>query len=597
MIEWVPPGLILILGALLIPFLKGKIRQGYMLLLPIVAFTSLLSMSEGTGFVTSFLGYDLVFGKVDKLSLAFGYVFVIMTFIGILYALHVKNKGEHFSAVLYAGSALGVVFSGDFLTLFVFWELMAFSSVFLIWYGGNKKSYDAGFRYLLVHVFGGLVLLAGIIMRLVNTGSIEFGHIEFGSLDSYLILIGFMINAAVPPLHAWLSDAYPEASITGAVFLSAFTTKTAVYVLLRSFSGVEILIWFGAIMAVFGVVYAVLENDIRRLLAYHIISQVGYMVAGVGMGTLLAVNGSVAHAFSHILYKGLLFMGAGAVIHMTGRRKLTELGGLYRTMPLTLGLYMIGAFAISAFPLFSGFVSKSMVVSAAAHEHLAVIWLMLTLASAGTFLHTGLKLPYFTFFAKDTGIKAKEPPVNMLLAMGLAAFLNILIGVYPAVLYNILPNPVDYIPYTPEHVVWSLQILLFTALGFFLLLNKLGGEPTISVDTDWFYRKGSKVFMWFVEKPLSTAAQVPVNIFQRVADYLIWLGKNPTRALLLYAGSAVFKMFGRFPGLPPHASEKLLDEAWKNYPGEPVIKSPIGDSVILVLMFMAVYAIYYSIVA
>lgn len=597
MIEWVPPGLILILGALLIPFLKGKIRQGYMLLLPIVAFTSLLSMSEGTGFVTSFLGYDLVFGKVDKLSLAFGYVFVIMTFIGILYALHVKNKGEHFSAVLYAGSALGVVFSGDFLTLFVFWELMAFSSVFLIWYGGNKKSYDAGFRYLLVHVFGGLVLLAGIIMRLVNTGSIEFGHIEFGSLDSYLILIGFMINAAVPPLHAWLSDAYPEASITGAVFLSAFTTKTAVYVLLRSFSGVEILIWFGAIMAVFGVVYAVLENDIRRLLAYHIISQVGYMVAGVGMGTLLAVNGSVAHAFSHILYKGLLFMGAGAVIHMTGRRKLTELGGLYRTMPLTLGLYMIGAFAISAFPLFSGFVSKSMVVSAAAHEHLAVIWLMLTLASAGTFLHTGLKLPYFTFFAKDTGIKAKEPPVNMLLAMGLAAFLNILIGVYPAVLYNILPNPVDYIPYTPEHVVWSLQILLFTALGFFLLLNKLGGEPTISVDTDWFYRKGSKVFMWFVEKPLSTAAQVPVNIFQRVADYLIWLGKNPTRALLLYAGSAVFKIFGRFPGLPPHASEKLLDEAWKNYPGEPVIKSPIGDSVILVLMFMAVYAIYYSIVA
>lgn len=597
MIEWVPPGLILILGALLIPFLKGKIRQGYMLLLPIVAFTSLLSMSEGTGFVTSFLGYDLVFGKVDKLSLAFGYVFVIMTFIGILYALHVKNKGEHFSAVLYAGSALGVVFSGDFLTLFVFWELMAFSSVFLIWYGGNKKSYDAGFRYLLVHVFGGLVLLAGIIMRLVNTGSIEFGHIEFGSLDSYLILIGFMINAAVPPLHAWLSDAYPEASITGAVFLSAFTTKTAVYVLLRSFSGVEILIWFGAIMAVFGVVYAVLENDIRRLLAYHIISQVGYMVAGVGMGTLLAVNGSVAHAFSHILYKGLLFMGAGAVIHMTGRRKLTELGGLYRTMPLTLGLYMIGAFAISAFPLFSGFVSKSMVVSAAAHEHLAVIWLMLTLASAGTFLSTGLKLPYFTFFAKDTGIKAKEPPVNMLLAMGLAAFLNILIGVYPAVLYNILPNPVDYIPYTPEHVVWSLQILLFTALGFFLLLNKLGGEPTISVDTDWFYRKGSKVFMWFVEKPLSTAAQVPVNIFQRVADYLIWLGKNPTRALLLYAGSAVFKIFGRFPGLPPHASEKLLDEAWKNYPGEPVIKSPIGDSVILVLMFMAVYAIYYSIVA
>ena len=597
MIEWVPPGLILILGAFLIPFLKGRLRQGYMLLLPIIAFISLLNMSEGTGFVTPFLEYDLIFGKVDKLSMAFGYVFVILTFIGILYALHVKNKGEHFSAILYAGSALGVVFAGDFLTLFIFWELMAFSSVFLIWYGGNKKSYEAGFRYLMVHVFGGLCLLAGIIMRLVNTGSIEFGPIDFGSPGSYLILIGFMINAAVPPLHAWLSDAYPEATVTGAVFLSAFTTKAAVYVLLRAFSGVEILIWFGAAMAVFGVIYAVLENDIRRLLAYHIISQVGYMVAGVGMGTMLAVNGSVAHAFSHILYKGLLFMGAGAVIHMTGRRKLTELGGLYKTMPLTLGLYMIGAFSISAFPLFSGFVSKSMVVSAAANEHLAVIWLMLTLASAGTFLHTGLKLPYFTFFAKDAGIKAKEPPVNMLLAMGFAAFLNILIGIYPAALYNILPYPVDYVPYTGEHVVWSLQILLFTALGFFMLRSKLGGEPAISLDTDWFYRKGSKLFMWFIEKPLSTAAQMPVNIFQRIADYLMWLGKNPTRAIFLYAGTAVFKLFGSFPGMPPHASEKILEDSWKNYPGEPVRKSPIGDSVILVLLFMAVYAIYYYIVS
>lgn len=595
--EWVPPAAILITGALIIPFLRGKLMQAALLIIPAFAFLNLLNMTEGTAWTVSYLGYEMVFGKVDKLSMAFGFVFVIMAFIGFLYALHVKVKGEHFSALLYVGSALGVVFAGDFLSLFIFWELMAFSSVFLIWFGKSKASNAAGYRYIMVHVFGGLSLLAGIVIRTVNTGSIEFGPIEYGTLDSYLILFGFLVNAAVPPLHAWLADAYPEASVTGAVFLSAFTTKTAVYVLLRSFSGVEILIWLGAIMAVFGVVYAVLENDTRRLLAYHIISQVGYMVAGVGMGTALAINGSTAHAFSHILYKGLLFMGAGAVIYETGRRKLTDLGGLYKTMPITLTLYMIGAFSISAFPLFSGFVSKSMIVSAAAHEHLAIIWLMLTLASAGTFLHTGLKLPYFTFFAKDAGIKAKEPPVNMLLAMGIAAFLNILIGVYPNLLYNLLPNPVDYAPYTAEHVVWALQILMFTALGFFLLLNKLGGERTISLDTDWFYRKGSKVFMWFVENPVAKGAQMTVVFFLYVKEYLVWLGKNPVRALSLYTSSAAFKLFGRFPGMSQHVSEKLLEDGWKNYPGEPVRKSPVGDSIILVLIFMAAYAIYYFLVA
>ena len=596
MIDWVPPGIVLIAGAFLIPFLKGRAKRAYLLLLPVITFIDLFFMADGTGWAVPFMGYNLVFGHVDRLSMAFGYVFVIMAFIGMLYALHVKEDGQHFAAFLYAGSALGVVFSGDFLSLFVFWEIMAFSGVFLIWYSRDKASRDAGMRYLLVHVFGGLSLLAGIVIRLVNTGSLEFGSLAHGGLDSYLILLGFMVNAAVPPLHAWLSDAYPEATITGAVFLSAFTTKTAVYVLLRAFSGFEILIWFGAAMAVFGVAYALLQNDIRRLLAYEIISQVGYMIAGIGMGTMLSLNGVTAHAFTHILYKGLLFMGAGAVIYTAGKRKFTELGGLYRTMPLTLGLYMVGALSISAVPFFSGFVSKSMIVSASAHEHLAPVWLLLTLASAGTFLLVALRLPYFTFFGKDSGIKAKEPPVNMLLAMGFAAFLNILIGVYPAILYNILPFPVDYVPYTGEHIVWTVQILLFTALGFFLMRDKLMSQPAISLDIDWIYRKGSRAFMWFVEKPLSAAAQLPVRIFLRIADYLMWLGKNPTRAVSLYASTAIFRLLGRFPGMPPHASEKLLENAWKNYPGEPVKKSPVGDSVILVLILMAVYAIYYYIV-
>jgi multicomponent Na+:H+ antiporter subunit D len=324
-----------------------------------------------------------------------------------------------------------------------------------------------------------------------------------GGFAWMLILVAFLLNAAVPPLGAWLPDAYPEATVTGAVFMTAFTTKSAVYALIRGFSGTEVLVWLGAIMAIHGVVYAVLENDGRRLLAYHIVSQVGYMVCGVGIGTALATNGATAHAFAHILYKGLLFMGAGAVLQMTGLRKLTDMGGLYKTMPVTLGLYMIGAFAISAVPLFSGFVSKSMVVSAAGEDHRAAVFLMLTLASAGTFLHTGLKLPYYMFFGKDSGARGKEPPANMLVAMGLAAAACIAIGVFPGLLYAHLPNPVDYVPYTLQHVLSTLGILSFTALGFVLLLKHLDPVRTVSLDTDWFYRRGSARLMRVLQGPLT----------------------------------------------------------------------------------------------
>jgi len=504
-LEWVHPGLLLILGAWLLPFLKGRVKHVAMLILPAAALIDCLLMKPGTYGVTSVLGQDLVFGRVDRLSLVFSYVFSLMAFLGMIYALHVDDDSQHVAALTYAGSALGVTFAGDFLSLYLFWELMAISAALLVLLRHEPSAVAAGFRYLLVHVFGGLILLGGIVLHWSQTGSLAFGDMgaSSGGMAWTMILVAFLLNAAVPPLGAWLPDAYPEATVTGAVFMTAFTTKSAVYVLIRGYAGTELLVWLGAAMAVYGVVYAVLENDARRLLAYHIISQVGYMVCGVGIGTALATNGATAHAFAHILYKALLFMGAGAVLQTTGLRKLSEMGGLYKTMPVTLGLYMIGAFAISAVPLFSGFVSKSMVISAAGEVHRPVIFLMLTLASAGTFLHTGLKLPYYMFFGKDSGQRGQEPPRNMLVAMGLAAVACVLIGVFPGLLYQRLPNPVDFVPYTLQHVTSTLGMLGFTALGFFLLLKHLDPEPTISLDTDWFYRRGSAGLVTLVRGPLA----------------------------------------------------------------------------------------------
>ena len=525
---WIHPSFVLILGALIIPLLKGLVRKVYLVALPLVVLAIILNLAPGNYGTIPLLDFELTLGRVDALSLVFANVFGIILVIGAIYALHVDDTLQHVAGYIYAGSALGVIFAGDLVTVYVFWEMMVFSSVWLIWCRRDEVSWAAGWRYTLVHAAGGVLLLGGIILYYIETGTTEFGPIQDVGLAFYLILIGFMINAAVPPLHAWLTDAYPEATITGAILLSAFTTKTAVYTLIRGYPGTEILIVLGVIMALYGVVYAVLANDIRRLLAYHIVSQVGYMVAGVGLGTAMALNGAASHAFAHILYKSLLFMGAGAVIHMTGRSKLTELGGIYKYMPLTFLLYMVGGFAISAFPLTSGFVTKTMIIDAAAREGIAWMWLLLSLASAGTFLHTGLKLPYFTFLGKDSGLRPKEAPINMLVAMGIAAFLCIFIGVYPQWVYSMMPTPVEYNAYTSGHVLWELQVLLFTGLAFFLLLKHAGGEAKISIDTDWFYRRlGWDVAQATVRtattaraKALGIAQQGLTRSFNRVYRYV-----------------------------------------------------------------------------
>jgi multicomponent Na+:H+ antiporter subunit D len=535
MISPLPPFLIYFVGALLLPVLGNKrLKQVVALAIPILAFVDLLSLPTGTFWRFDFLQYQLILGKVDKLSFIFALIFIIASFISMLYAIHIDETGQHTAAYLYVGSTLGVVFSGDLFSLFIFWELMAASSVFLIWYSRTKASLDAGLRYILVHLTGGCILLAGIVLHVNATGSIEFTIFDFEPLASKLILTGFLINAAVPPFHAWLADAYPEGTITGAVFMTAFTTKSAVYVLARSFPGVEILVWLGAIMALYGVVYAVLENDIRRLLAYHIISQVGYMVCGVGLGSQMAINGASAHAFCHILYKAVLFMGMGAVIHVTGRQKMTDLQGrgLYKKMPITLALYMVGAFSISAVPLFNGFVSKTMVVAAAGGLQRPSIELMLHLASVGTFLHTGLKLPWGTWFGKNEGNEkeiagAKEPPLNMLLAMGLGALLCIITGVYPKVLYNLLPYPVDFQPYTANHVVAMIQLLLLTLVAFWIFIDKLGGEAFVSVDTDWFYRIFGRKLLGFCEGPLNRIRSAAQGILDSLVQHLNRFSSNP----------------------------------------------------------------------
>jgi multicomponent Na+:H+ antiporter subunit D len=540
MINSVPPGLIFILGALLIPLIRNKtLKSAYLLILPIISFINLINIPEGSHFMVGFLDYELTFAHVDRLSLIFGYIFHLISLITIIYALHVKDNIQHVAGFVYGGAALGVTFAGDFFSLFIFWEMLTVGSVFLIWSNRTRKSLDAGYRYALYHVIGGLILLAGILLHVHSTGSIEFTYIGLGngSLGSYLIFLGFGINCAWPILHPWLTDAYPEATITGVIFLSAFTTKTAVYVLARAFPGTPALIWIGALMTMFPIFYAVIENDLRRVLAYSLINQVGFMVCGIGIGTELALNGAIAHAFNDIIFKALLFMSVGAVMYRTGKVNATDLGGLYKSMPITCVFCIIGAASISAFPFFSGFVSKSMVMTASSMGGMSIIWFMLLFASAGVFHHAGIKIPFFAFFSHDSGIRTKEAPLNMLIAMGIAAFLCIFIGTFPYYsVYPLLPYPVNYEPYTASHVMAQTQLLFFSALAFTLLLLS-GIYPAemraVNLDADWFYRKGSKLVIFVITAIAGGIARLCERLFiQLLPRSLALFSKNPITGLL-----------------------------------------------------------------
>ena len=492
-----PPFLPFYIGALLTALAPARARPLLTVLTPVASVLNLLLLRGETGELSlALLDLALRPVAVDQLSMLFGYLFHIAALLGVIYAWHVRDRSQQLACLLYAGSALGAVFAGDLITLFVFWEMLAVTSVFLVWARRTPRAVNAGMRYLVIQVLSGVLLFAGAVIHAHDTGSVAFDRMTLDGWGTTLIFVAFGIKCGFPLLHNWLTDSYPEATPTGTVFLSAFTTKVAVYALARGFPGTEILILIGTVMTCFPIFYAVIENDLRRVLAYSMLNQIGFMVVGIGIGTELALNGAVAHAFNDVIFKGLLMMSMGAVLYRTGRMNGSDLGGLYKSMPKTTVLCIVGAASISAFPLFSGFVSKSMVMAAALEQGHDWVWLALLFASAGVFHHAGIKIPFFAFFAHDSGIRCREAPLNMLIAMGLAAALCIFIGCWPWLLYDLLPFTVDYAPFDATHVIAQLQLLFFSALAFTWL--KLSGIyppelPSVNLDAEWSYRKAAPV--------------------------------------------------------------------------------------------------------
>jgi multicomponent Na+:H+ antiporter subunit D len=498
-----PPFALFFIGALIIFLLRGKTASFFAgvvtVVIPVISFISLLQWQHGSYGAYQLLGMDLLLTKIDRLSLLFGYLFHLAAFIGGIFALHEKDKVQQIAALTYAGSAIGAVFAGDWITLFIFWELLALTSVFLVLARRTEASFHSSMRYLIIQVLSGVLLFAGALILIQQTGntaitalSLDTSVLTSENLALWLIFIAFGIKCGFPLFHNWITDAYPQSTPTGTIFLCALTTKVAVYALTRSFAGTDLLITIGLVMACFPIFFAVIENDLRRVLAYSMINQIGFMVCGIGLGTEMAINGAVAHAFNDVIFKGLLMMSMGAVLFRVGHVDGSHLGGLYKSMPKTTILCIVGAASISAFPLFSGFISKSVIMLEMIKAGHTIGWLLLLFAAAGVFHHAGIKIPFFAFFHHDSGLRVKEAPTNMLIAMTIAAVLCIFIGSYPAFLYSLLPYDMNYTPYDVTHVLTQLQILFFSALAF-VWLNLKGLYPpelrSTNLDADWFYRK------------------------------------------------------------------------------------------------------------
>jgi multicomponent Na+:H+ antiporter subunit D len=560
------PAFILLIAAVLIGLVKGHARTAVILLAPIITLWAIWQIPDGVQGTIKFLSYNIEPVEGSPLRRLFATIFAIMVFVGGLYSFRIARWYELAAAFAYAAGAIGVCFAGDLITMFLYWELMAIFSTIVVWCGGTPGARAAGIRYAIMHLLGGVILKVGIEGVVIGTGSIQIQPMLATDFSTWMILIGILINAAAPPVSAWLADAYPEASPTGSVFLSAFTTKTAVLALILLFPGEPVLIGIGLFMVMYGIIFALLENDVRRILAYSVVNQVGFMVVAVGIGTEMALNGATAHAFAHIIYKALLFMSAGVVIYRTGKNKCMELGGLFRTMPLTCVCGIIGALAISSFPLTSGFTTKSMISQAAIDMNLVWVYMALTAASAGVFLHAGIKFPWFVFFQKDSGLRPKDAPWNMGLAMIIFASLCILIGVFPEMLYSLLPYPVDYIPYSIGKVLFYLQLLLFSGLAFFVLLPLMKRTMTISLDTDWLWRRAGVSILKVIDRTLGIIG----NVIGQQADRLQTL---------------LQRMTVRYLGQPDTADSKergVFARSW-----------PVGTTAMWIVALLSAYVLMY----
>jgi formate hydrogenlyase subunit 3/multisubunit Na+/H+ antiporter MnhD subunit len=586
----VHPSILCFLGAILVLLVRKPVRRYLLPLSGLLSLAAVLALPMGYGWKVEILpGMNLVPLQVDALSSFAGIIFTIVGLCALLFAVKMEGRVPSSAALGYMGAALGVVYAGDLFTVFLFWEILALTSVILIWYGDRPGSKGAGYRYILYHALGGSFLLGGVILQYVSTGSLALGVFSGGTALVFLLL-GIGINAAFIPLHIWLPDAYPEATVFGSVFLSIFTTKTAVYLLARTCPGIEVVALMGGIMAVYGAIYALFQDDVRRILSYSIVSQVGFMLAGIGIGGL-GVEGGLTHLASDLLFKTLLFMSVGLLVLQTGKNRLSELAGSLRQRPVIGILCGIGALSLAGIPGFCGFVSKGLLLEAVHEAHFDLLGSLLLLVSVITLAYTARLLYYLVLPVTDSPGDRSVPPF-LLLGMGGLAAGCLIVGLFPESLLQMFPDWIRYTPFTLSHMTETAAVIL--AGGMILvvrerLLPSRGALP----DIDLLYRALGRRSLHLCQEGIPWLGNRYAHLQSRGISALSWFSMNPVLAGKIL-GLQVILTPARviLPRKYLKSYEEDLQETQREYPGNTARIWGSGYGMLLVALLFLVYFVY-----
>ncbi len=584
------PSLLFLVGAALALIVREPWRRYLLPLVGLLGLVVVLTLPVGyTGGLEILPGLALVPLRVDALSRFAGLVFTFVGFCALLFAVRMQGAFPAAAVLLYMGSALGVVYAGDLFTVFLFWELLALTSVFLVWCGDRPGSRGAGYRYILYHAMGGSFLLGGVILQFASTGSLALAGYSSGT-GMLFLLLGIGINAAFIPLHTWLPDAYPEATIFGSVFLSIFTTKTAVYLLARTCPGVEWVALMGGIMALYGAIYALFQEDMRRILSYSIVSQVGFMVAGIGIGGM-GIDGGFAHLASDLLFKTLLFMSVGLLVLQTGKNQLGELAGSLRTRPVIAIFCGIGALSLAGIPGFCGFLTKGFLLETVQEAHFDLLGSLLLLVSVVTLAYTG-RLLYHLFRPEAVPAGTRSVPAPYLLGMGGLAAGCMIVGFVPSTLLALLPSAPPYTPFTLPHLAET-SVVILAGCAVLAARERLVPSSVILRDVDLLYRAIGRGFLSLCEVGIPRLGGVCTYLQEKILSALSWFSLNPVLAMKIL-GLQVIVPPTRWilPRMYVEPYEEDLRVSCQEYPGNRERIWGTGYAMLLVALLFLVYFVY-----
>ena len=487
------PGIVLILAGAVIALLPKAASRYLLPLGALAALAALLGTDKGLSVEVPFAGeLKLSLFVCDEISWFFGLVFAVIGVIGSVYSMDKGRRGEKAASAVYAGSALMTVFAGNMLTFIIFWEVMAVASIYMVFQGNGPDARRSSYRYMVMHLFGGNMLLAGVMLLPAGITAAVGPVTDTDSLAYWLMFIGIGVNCALPPFHTWVADSYPQATPESQLFMGSYTTKVAVYAMIRFFAGTEWLVIFAAVTAVLAACMALIENDLRKLLSYHIVSQVAMMVAGLAAGGDVGAAGAAMHAAFNILYKGVLLMAAGNIFTALGLRYITDMGGLARKMPVTAVCAFIASFAIAGVPYFSGFASKALIMDALHAGGFNMSYILVTMAGVGTWLSITMKINYFVFIKKPerelpAGASPGRVPACKVLAMAAATVLVVITGIRPEICYDMLSTDPSHL-FAADHVLEYIGLFAGATVPFVLLRTFMAPHEGINLDVDRFYR-------------------------------------------------------------------------------------------------------------